>query len=112
MGEICLFCLNEVQQSIFKNPVPCQCKLVGHPKCFERWFKAKQQIECPICHMIMIQNPLYRQPIVQMVYINVRPIEFQLVRRQKLIVSCVFFVFLVSSVSICIFFLVRSKYKD
>ena len=56
--EDCLFCLEPVRENHTVNPPGCSCKIVAHEACIHTWYNQKQSLECPICHTVVIQNPI------------------------------------------------------
>jgi hypothetical protein len=69
MESSCLFCLEAVQENATPNPLGCRCKIHAHSQCFRMWFEQKQQMECPICHLVSVPNRLVFDDI-HIVYIN------------------------------------------
>ena len=58
MEESCIFCLDPFKQNPTSNPIGCSCKIIAHESCIHAWYHQKQQVECPICHVVAIQNPV------------------------------------------------------
>jgi hypothetical protein len=58
MEDSCLFCLEPVRENHTVNPSGCSCKIVAHEACIHAWYSQKQSLECPICHTVVIQNPI------------------------------------------------------
>jgi hypothetical protein len=56
--EDCLFCLEPVRENHTVNPPGCSCKIVAHEACIHTWYSQKQSLECPICHTVVIENPI------------------------------------------------------
>jgi hypothetical protein len=110
MASACLICLESVDPTNYKNPIRCSCKLVGHPRCFQRWFRSKGHMECPICHTVSYPN-LYRQPIINVVYVNTTYVQYELSRRRRFFIGFFVSFFLLSCVSLMIFFIVINKRK-
>lgn len=61
MQDSCLLCLEEIKEESMPNLTGCQCNVKCHKHCIERWFQEKKQIECPICHVVLI--PVVLLPI-------------------------------------------------
>ncbi len=74
MLPLCLFCLEELKDSEeCPNVVGCGCELHTHPQCLQAWFQQKQQMECPICHRVVLMNPVHRvEPPREFVIVHVQ----------------------------------------
>ena len=74
MPPLCLFCLEEIKESQnCPNVIGCECEVNCHPNCLQEWFQQKQQIECPICHVVRIPNPVHRiEPPREFVIVHVQ----------------------------------------
>ena len=58
---LCLFCLEDLKENQeCPNVVGCGCEINCHSSCLETWFQQKNQMECPICHTVVQQNPSSR----------------------------------------------------
>ena len=88
---------------MIQNPVPCECRIVGHRECFEEWIESKGQIECPICHTITFPNPIY-PPGFYVVYVRQ---DTNLSSRRAKILIATFLIFLTCSASTIVYFIVK-----
>lgn len=60
-SPLCLFCLDELKEpETRQNPLGCGCEVQCHSSCLQGWFQQKQQLECPICHVVRVPNPVHR----------------------------------------------------
>lgn len=76
---LCLFCLDEMKENqSCPNLIGCECEVNCHPSCLQDWFQQKQQMECPICHVVLAANPLHRiEPPREYVIVRLQNIEHQ-----------------------------------
>lgn len=74
MLPLCLFCLEEIKENQgCPNLIGCGCEINCHPVCLEVWFQQKQQMECPICHVVRQVNPVHRvEPPREFVIVHVQ----------------------------------------
>ena len=77
--ESCLFCLDSVNKREIVNPIGCACVINAHKECLESWFHQKNQMECPICHRVVVPNRLMLDN-VHIVYIQ-QPLPEESIRR-------------------------------
>jgi hypothetical protein len=74
MLPLCLFCLEEIKENQgCPNLVGCGCEMNIHSQCLQAWFQQKQQMECPICHVVRVGNPIHRvEPPREYVIVHVQ----------------------------------------
>lgn len=60
--KVCLFCLEEVkEQEKIRNLIRCDCELLCHADCMQKWFETKHQLECPVCHAVSLPNLMFQR---------------------------------------------------
>jgi hypothetical protein len=53
----CLFCLEPVKTNEqARDLIGCQCDVISHIPCMEKWYETKHTLECPICHTVSVPN--------------------------------------------------------
>ena len=80
MEPSCLFCLESTNKETIPNPIGCACGINAHKECLESWFRQKQQMECPICHRVVVPNRSMLDN-VHIVYIHQPVVEDTSMRR-------------------------------
>jgi E3 ubiquitin-protein ligase DOA10 len=104
MEQTCLFCLESAKKNMIDNPVRCQCRIVAHKQCFEEWVESKGHLECPICHTLTFPNPI-QPPQVFVIYVNE---DTNLSSRKAKLLMSTFLIFLASSATILVYFIVKA----
>lgn len=93
MEEDCLFCLEPVKKDNVVNAFGCTCKICAHKQCLDEWFAQKQQFECPICHCVVITNPMMMQQI-QILYVEAQENRRARRRGERCVSFCCLGIFL------------------
>ena len=59
-NDQCLICLDDKGDISTKHThLACKCKVPVHTHCWMQYVKTKNgQLECPICHVLTIRNPI------------------------------------------------------
>ena len=62
-GEPCIICLNEHKTHQMRG-IDCECKYYIHQSCHIEYMNHKAKMECPICHMVSMENPFFPHSIL------------------------------------------------
>jgi hypothetical protein len=66
--EVCIICLSEDGLISSRNAhLGCKCKVPVHSECWWKYIQSKKgSMECPICHVITLGNPILSASITGM----------------------------------------------
>jgi hypothetical protein len=70
--EVCIICLSEDGCISPKNArLACKCKVPVHTECWTKYLDSKNGVmECPICHVITLGNPIVSTGMAKNVMIH------------------------------------------
>lgn len=68
----CTICLDELDDNSIEIEF-CNCQVLYHMKCLQKWYIYKQQKICPICRTISLeisQSPIISSPFVSILTVR------------------------------------------